>query len=194
MSGILIKNISFSYEDKAVFQQYSASIKEGEVTVLMSPSGSGKTTLLHLLAGLLKVQEGEIVYSNALGKPRFSMVFQDGRLVDNLSVIKNIRMVNTKVSEEEIINCLEELGVAQYSKKSVRGLSGGEKQRVAIARALLAEYDVLLLDEPFSGLDDESKHRAIACIKERSAGKTVLLVTHDRSEAALMGGSILSMP
>lgn len=193
MSGVLINNISFSYEDKAVFQQYSASIKEGEVTILMSPSGSGKTTLLHLIAGLLEVQEGEIVYTNALAKPRFSMVFQDGRLVDNLSVIKNIRMVNTKVSDEDVLACLEELGVAQYIKKSVRGLSGGEMQRVAIARALLAEYDILLLDEPFSGLDDESKQWAIACIKKRSAGKTVLLVTHDRSEAEFMGGSILHM-
>ena len=197
MNNITIDNISFSYRDsklqndKNVFCNYSASFPAEQLSVIMAPSGRGKTTLLYLLAGLLEVIEGSISYP--VSKPRFSCVFQDSRLIEHISVAANLRFVNSKLSDEAIENCLSELRLDGYIHKKVKHLSGGEKQRVAIARALLAEYDILLMDEPFTGLDDEVKNIVINYIKSRTAKKTVLLVTHDKNEADALGGSVITL-
>lgn len=188
MRGIELKNLYFSYGDKCIWEGLEGFFPEGQVSVLMAPSGRGKTTLLYLIAGLQQAQKGTITYPRK--DMKCSMVFQDGRLAEQLSVEKNIRLVNPRITVAQMENCLKELGLEGFGKKKVSELSGGEKQRVAIARALLAEYDLLLLDEPFTGLDDEVKAKAIQVIKDRSQGKTILLVTHDRQEAILMGGQI----
>lgn len=188
MSGIEFRNVHFSYGDKCIWEGLDVIFPEGQIAVLMAPSGRGKTTLLFLVAGLVQPRAGTIVYPGE--HMRCSMVFQDVRLVAGLSVQQNIRLVNPQISTEQLSDCLREMCLAGYEKKKVSHLSGGEKQRVAIARALLAEYDLLLLDEPFTGLDDEVKERVIEVIKTRSQGKTVLLVTHDRQEATLIGGQI----
>ena len=188
MKGIDIRNLDFSYGEKWIWKDFQGFFPEGEVSVLMAPSGRGKTTLLYLIAGLLQPTEGSIVYPQDTRK--CAMVFQDGRLVEQLSVEKNIKLVNSRITTAQMADCLRELGLAGMEKKKVAKLSGGERQRVAIARGLLAEYDLLLLDEPFTGLDDEIKERVIKVMKARTAGKTVLLVTHDRQEALLMGGQI----
>lgn len=182
MDYISVNDISFSYDDKKVFEHFSARYPKGKCSVVMSPSGSGKTTLLLLIAGILKKDTGSIIYP--VKKPRFSMVFQDLRLIEELDTVKNIKMVNGKLNDGELDECLEKLGIKEVKGKKVSCLSGGEKQRVAIARALLAEYDVLLLDEPFAGLDHETKNKVIEYLKEKTAGKTIIMVTHDKSEAS----------
>ena len=183
IQNISIENVCFSYEDKAVFENYSQSFPIGETSVIMAPSGFGKTTLLYMISGLLSPTKGSI--DIPINNPRFSFAFQDLRLIETLSVKKNITLVNSNISNKEIDNCLEALDIKSLIDKKVSTLSGGEKSRVSIARALMAEYDILLLDEPFNGIDDITKEKVINYIKEKTAHKTVLLVTHNKDEAAL---------
>lgn len=176
MNYIDIKDVCFAYEDKTIYSHYTTSFPVGEVSYISSPSGSGKTTLLHLMAGILKPDSGCISFP--MENPRFSMVFQDLRLIEALSVEKNIRLVNDKVASDDICNMLAELGLAGYEHKKVVNLSGGEKQRVAIARALLAEFDILLLDEPYSWLDEENKDRVKKVVEKYRDGRTAVVVEH----------------
>lgn len=179
--NIIMENISFSYEDKTVFENYNQSFPLGETSVIMAPSGFGKTTLLYMTAGLISPSKGNI--NIPINNPKFSFAFQDLRLIESLSVKKNITLVNSNISKEELNKCLEALDIKELADKKVSALSGGEKSRVSIARALMAEYDILLLDEPFNGLDDCIKEKVINYIKEKTAHKTVLLVTHNKDEA-----------
>ena len=184
MSNITIENISFSYDNKNVFSDYSHSFPIGEVSVIMAPSGFGKTTLLYMIAGLIFPSKGSIKIP--MNNPRFSFAFQDLRLIESASVTKNITLVNSKLRKQTatLNECLEALNLKALADKKVSALSGGEKSRVAIARALMADYDILLLDEPFNGLDDETKLLTMEYVKEKTAHKTVLLVTHNKDEAA----------
>lgn len=191
MKNIYVKNLSFSYDEKTVFKNFFASFPAGEMSIIMSPSGSGKTTLLYLLAGILEADEGEIECPDNAKKVSF--VFQDDRLIDWLNVEKNIRFVNPKLDDKEISQCLKKIGINNERFKKIKHLSGGERQRVAIARALLAEYDILLLDEPFNGIDDDNKIKIIEYFKEKTKGKTVILVTHDITEAEALEAEIYNI-
>lgn len=191
MNAIALENISFSYDHKSIFKDYSVSFPAEKLSVIMSPSGSGKTTLLYLIAGLLNASSGNICYPKT--NPKFSMVFQDSRLIDYITVENNIKLVNSALSDNDISECLDSLGLEGFSHKKVKYLSGGEKQRVAIARALLADFDILLMDEPFAGLDDKTKEAVMKYIKTKTAHKTVLVVTHDKSEAAALGSSVITL-
>ena len=184
MSNISVENISFSYNNKNIFTDYNNTFPIGETSVIMAPSGFGKTTLLYMIAGLLKPSKGEIKIP--MDNPRFSFAFQDLRLIESSSVIKNITLVNSNINNasDELTSCLEALDIKALAHKKVSTLSGGEKSRVAIARSLMADYDILLLDEPFNGLDDETKLRTMEFVKEKTINKTVLLVTHNKDEAA----------
>lgn len=179
--SINIENISFAYEDKIVFENYSQRFPIGETSVIMAPSGFGKTTLLYMIAGLISPTNGNI--NIPINNPKFSFAFQDLRLIESLNVKKNITLVNSNISTNDLDKCLEALDIKDLADKKVSALSGGEKSRVSIARALMADYDILLLDEPFNGLDDTTKDNVIKYIKEKTAHKTVLLVTHNNDEA-----------
>lgn len=179
--NINIENISFAYEDKIVFENYSQRFPMGETSVIMAPSGFGKTTLLYMIAGLISPTNGNI--NIPINNPKFSFAFQDLRLIESLNVKKNITLVNSNTSTNDLDKCLEALDIKDLADKKVSALSGGEKSRVSIARALMADYDILLLDEPFNGLDDTTKDNVIKYIKEKTAHKTVLLVTHNNDEA-----------
>ena len=179
--SINIENISFAYEDKIVFENYSQRFPIGETSVIMAPSGFGKTTLLYMIAGLISPTNGNI--NIPINNPKFSFAFQDLRLIESLNVKKNITLVNSNISTNDLDKCLEALDIKDLADKKVSALSGGEKSRVSIARALMADYDILLLDEPFNGLDDTTKNKVIKYIKEKTVHKTVLLVTHNNDEA-----------
>ena len=101
MYEIKINNLSFSYDEKIVYKDFFARFPAEELSILSTPSGSGKTTLLYLIAGILKPQSGTIEYP--VSCPRFSFVFQDDRLIENLSVEKNIKMVNSQLNDMNII-------------------------------------------------------------------------------------------
>ena len=194
---IVINSLSKKYGEKEVIKNFSARIKDGSVLSVMAPSGGGKTTLLRILAGLETADKG---YIEGLENKKVSMVFQEDRLCNDLNAITNIRIICGKknngpkgITDSRIYDELEKAGLKGNEKYPVRELSGGMRRRIAIVRALMADYDILILDEPFAGLDWENKKRMADYIKEKSKGKTVILVTHDKAEAEIMGGEILNL-
>lgn len=192
MQDIVIENLYKAYEGKPVLDHFSATLSAGSITGLMAPSGAGKTTLLRLLMGLETPDSGTIT---GLAGVRLSAVFQEDRLCDNLSAVSNIRLVNPLLSVQEVERALERVGLSDALWQPARALSGGMRRRVAILRALLAEYDFLLLDEPFKGLDKTTKEIVMADTRQRIRGRTVLFVTHDASELEALGADqTLSLP
>ena len=190
MKGIVLKNISKSYADRRVFDGFSHSFAAGGATVIMGPSGCGKTTLMRLITGLEKADGGEILLPESA---RFGCVFQEDRLIRHMSALKNLRLVVGRKRDSEIRQFLNELGLGDSIHKPVRRLSGGMARRVAIARALLCDSDIIIMDEPFKGLDDANRRNTTELIKRCAAGKTLLLVTHDASDAESFGGEILRL-
>ncbi len=188
MSHINIKQISKAFGDKQILSDLSLCIEEGITTCIMGPSGCGKTTLLRIISGLETADEGEII-SDA---KRLSFVFQEDRLSENYTAVSNIKFVVGKsVPRKTIIEMLTEFGLEDSMNKPVRELSGGMKRRVAIARALCAPYDLLIMDEPLRGLDEKLKQSVMNTIKQKTKGKTVILVTHDTSEAEFLGNKLI---
>lgn len=178
MEYIVIEDLCKSYGTHEVLRNFSAKIPVGRITALKAPSGKGKTTLIRILMGLERADSGRILGMEGL---RISTVFQEDRLCENLSVYANLRLVSDR-SEEEIRFALHALSLSHSVRQKAAELSGGMKRRVAILRALLADYDMLFLDEPLSGLDKELKDRVIAYILEQTKGKTLLLITHNEEE------------
>ena len=185
---IRVNNISKSYGEKQVLSHFSACFPQGEVSAVMAPSGRGKTTLLRLILGLEKPDAGEIT-----GVPEAkSALFQEDRLCPELSVLGNIRMVTGRtVPEEEIRRLLAFLGLEESVETPARALSGGMARRTALARALLYPGELLVLDEPFNGLDSGARERAAQAIVRYAPERTVLLVTHRREELELLNASRL---
>lgn len=169
---IEIKNVTFAH----VFENLNLVFPDKGIAAIIAPSGNGKTTLLNLISGLLTPERGEIVITPQDAK--ISYVFQDQRLLPWYTVLKNISVVTDR-SLDEIKTCLLKLGIGEdlWDKKPDE-LSGGECQRVCLARAFLFGGDILLLDEPFTGLDADNRQKAVLLIKEISKDKLVILVSH----------------
>lgn len=188
---ICIRNITKSYGEKTVFTDLNLKIESGKITCIMAPSGAGKTTLLRMMMGLEKPDSG--IFTGLSGQ-RFSAVFQEERLCEGMTAVGNIRLVNPSLTPDRVGNELQNFGMHHCENQPVSELSGGMRRRVSILRALLAEYDVLFMDEPFKGLDRALKKDIIASVMEKTVGKTVIVVTHDRSEADLLRAEIINLP
>ena len=184
MKNIVISHLSKAYGGKKVLEDFSAVLEPGAVTALMAPSGGGKTTLLRILMGLEAADSGTV---EGLENLKISAVFQEDRLCPGLDPVANIRLVNPSVGAEAVMEAMREIGLTDCFHQKTRELSGGMKRRVAILRALLAEYDLLLLDEPVRGLDKETKALVMDFTRQHCQDRTVLLVTHDITELAAMG-------
>ncbi len=180
---IQLKNINKAYGHVHVLRNFSMHIKMGEQYYISGDSGCGKTTLLRIIMGLEQVDTGE-VYREKQNK--FAVVFQEDRLIEELDVWTNLAISSNR-SSADIQSYLNLFGLAGFERASVDTLSGGMKRRVAILRALLSDFDILLLDEPFKGLDDERKSVIIEEMKRCLKCRTVILVTHTKEEASLMG-------
>ena len=180
MSDVRIEKLSKSFGEKQVLRDLTLTIPEGEVTSLLGASGSGKTTLLRILAGLEKRDSGEIS-----GLPKaISYVFQEDRLCEEFSAVSNLHFaVGKRKTKQELRELLSELGLSESMERPVKELSGGMKRRVAIARALICEYELLLLDEPFKGLDAGLKDKVMGYVGDRLGTRRLVLITHDKSEA-----------
>ena len=175
-----VRNIRHAFGSTEILRGLSFSLEKGRIGCLLGPSGCGKTTLLRCLAGFEPVSEGEIVFNgHVVSRPgktippearRVGMVFQDFALFPHLDVLGNTAFGLRDVSRRERTARAEELlatvGLAGLGAKFPHELSGGQQQRVALARALATEPDVLLLDEPFSHLDEENSRLASALIEE----------------------------
>jgi ABC-type nitrate/sulfonate/bicarbonate transport system, ATPase component len=187
MNDILIRNVTKRYGSKTVLSNLSYRFPGGQTTCVMGPSGCGKTTLMRLILGLETPEDGEILLPEGA---RLSCVFQEDRLVNHMSAVKNCRLV-LRGQDEKIIETLTKLGLGDSMHKPVRLLSGGMARRVSVARALAANADIVIMDEPFKGLDEDTRARAAGVIQEALRGRTLLLVTHDPDEAVVFGGRIL---
>ena len=177
--GISVKNVSKSFGGHAVLENFSAEIPLCGVTVLRGSSGAGKTTLFRLLLGLVRPDAGEIAGMSGR-KP--AVVFQEDRLLPWATALENAALGSDEARAAE---ALTKLGLGESLRLLPRELSGGMKRRVAIARALAYQGDILFLDEPFTGLDEENKRIAANAMLE--AHIPIFVITHDASEADLFG-------
>ena len=187
---IKIENLSKKYGENKVFENDNFFIEENRMTAIMGKSGRGKTTLLRLILGLEKY-EGNI---QGIEKKKIVAVFQEDRLCENLSAITNVSIVCGKnIDKRTIKEELESIGLSGSVEKPVKELSGGMKRRVAIVRSIMADSDIVVFDEPFKGLDTETKKRVIAYIKKKLANKTSIIVTHNIDEALALNSKIINM-
>ena len=184
-----IKNLCKAYGDLPVLENVSFTAGVG-VTALWGPSGVGKTTLLRILLGLEKPDSGELMGMAV----RWSAVFQEDRLLEGLDALGNLRFaLGTDYEEAKAAAMLTALGLTWETGKPVGAWSGGMKRRLALARALLAPSEAIALDEPFTGLDDENRQRAIRAIRRVAETKLVLLVTHDREDLTALDARIIRL-
>lgn len=186
---LIAENISKSFGENAVITGFSHVFSEGKSTAVLGKSGDGKTTLLNILMGLLSPDSGEVKREG-----KISALFQEDRLCENLTASANIRLVTGKrLSKTEINAELAAVGLTDCENKPARVLSGGMKRRAAMLRALLADYDILFADEPFKGLDEDTKRDVMRYFKEKTAGKTVVFVTHDKDECEALADEIIRL-
>jgi thiamine transport system ATP-binding protein len=202
-----IKNITVTYESKPLFTNLSLTIQRGEIVALTGPSGSGKTTLLRCIAGLEVMDAGTILLNNnditnrPAHKRQIGLVFQDNQLFPHLNVSQNvgyslkIQQVAKQTIATKVHEALDLVGLSHLADRSITNLSGGEAKRIAVARALVAEPEVLLLDEPLSGLDSELHSRLLEDLRAllTARGTTTLHVTHDHTEAATIAHRVLDL-
>ncbi len=194
--GISAKNVVKSYGDNLVLDGFTYDFPAGKTTAVMGPSGCGKSTLLSVLMGTLPADGGEITLPE---DARIAAVFQEDRLCENLSVCANIRLaVGGRRKDDALISdgiekALTAVELSGCGKKRARELSGGMKRRTALLRALLSDYDALFLDEPFKGLDEQTKKKVMEFCKESTRGKTVIMVSHDMTECEFLADEIIRL-
>ena len=174
---IRISGLQKSYGEHRVLDDFHAVIPWGKTTCIMGPSGCGKTTLLRILMGLEKADGGSVE-----GIPeKKSAVFQEDRLCSTMSAFSNVYYaLGGSCDKAAIIEAFNDLGLDEPYKK-IREYSGGMKRRVSLIRAMLADSDMVLLDEPFTGLDARSIFLACNFIKAHQNGRTIILVTHENA-------------
>lgn len=221
MEEIRIEKITKHYGEKAVLRSVSMRLPPSGRVCLMGPSGSGKTTLFRILMGLETADEGEITVlerdiagresqkgNTALRNARdriraerrrpdwrIGAVFQEDRLLEELTAVENVRLAaepawdDARISRE-LLRILPE----EALRKPVKEQSGGMKRRIALARAVLAPADLLLLDEPFTGLDEETKRNVILWLLEKQGERTLLFSSHQEEDALLVGADVVSLP
>ncbi|MBR6208277.1 MAG: ABC transporter ATP-binding protein [Oscillospiraceae bacterium] len=185
---IVLSDLTLGYGEETVIQGLSMGIPEGGHLALMGPSGCGKTTLLRCLAGLLAPRGGTVT-----GRPeKVAFAFQEPRLLPWRTAAENVNLVlgDKRATLPRAEEWLERVGLGDASDKYPAALSGGMCQRVNIARALAAEGELLLLDEPFHGLDRERAEDIAALLCRHARGRTLVLSTHRREEAQALGCEI----
>lgn len=192
---INVNSLSKSYHGRQVLDRVSMTLESGPAYCLMGASGSGKTTLLRILLGLETADSGHIdIQPGGLNNIRLAAVFQEDRLCEDFSPIDNVllaadRTLTPDRARIELCGLLPEESIT----RPVCTLSGGMKRRTAICRALLVQSDGVLMDEPFNGLDEGTKQHVIEYIKEKAAGKLLLICTHQENDIKLLGGKLVTL-
>lgn len=188
---IFIEGLTKSYGSETVLNDLTMTLTCGHTYCLMAPSGAGKTTLFRILMGLEKPDSGRI---HGLDGLRISAVFQEDRLLEGLTAVQNLRLVTgRRRTSDELRACLVRLLPEESLSKPVAEFSGGMKRRTAILRALLAPSDVMIMDEPFTGLDHETKLAVVDVIREYAQGKLLLVSTHSEEDISLLNAELLRL-
>lgn len=189
---IRIQGLVKRYGSQTVLDHISLDLPEGSVTALVGPNGCGKTTLGHVLLGLVLPDAGHVT---GLQGVRLAAVFQDDRLCPQLTAAANVGLVLPhEVDPGYIAHELASVGLDEVAlAKPVRVLSGGQRRRVALVRGLLPPAGFVLLDEPFSGVDAESRAGLRSWVVERLAGRTALLITHDEADAQALDARVVRL-
>lgn len=203
------ENVSRRFKQTLAVDDISLELEPGETLCLLGPSGCGKTTLLRLAAGVDRPSSGRVVLDNQeiagpnsfvpAEKRGIGLMFQDFALFPHLTILQNVafglRKLDRRTARDEAMLALKRVGLDHYADDYPHVLSGGEQQRVALARAIVPRPAVLLMDEPFSGLDqrlrDDIRAETLALLKETRA--TCMLVTHDPQEAMWLADRIALM-
>ena len=204
-----VNHITKKYDENAVLEDFSLSIHEGEVVVIVGPSGCGKSTILRIMNGLESVQSGEVTYrgekvDEKLGsitriREKVGMVFQSYELFPHKTILQNIMLApvlvqkrDKKEVKEEALNLLKRVGLEEKKDQYPRQLSGGQKQRVAIVRALCMHPDVLLFDEVTAALDPEMVREVLdVLLSLAKEGKTMVIVTHEMNFAKAVADRVV---
>ena len=207
MNKLEIDGLSVALNGNMILKDLSLKVSEGEFLCLLGPSGCGKSTLLKTIAGICEAASGEIILDGEVinDKPAYRrgavIVFQDMRLFPNMTVIENVayplRVQGMKKAERlaKAERYLDAVRLTGLGKRRISQLSGGQQQRVALARALAAEPRLLLLDEPFSSLDENLRGDMRKLVRDIHSefGMTTIMVTHDRQEALSMADTLAIM-
>ncbi|EGK2926745.1 TPA: ABC transporter ATP-binding protein [Escherichia coli] len=202
-------HVVYTRSRQVVLQGFSMSVHKGELVCLLGVSGCGKTTVLRTVAGLERLQQGEIFISQRCvagagihlppEKRRVGMVFQEYALFPHLTVTQNVvfglRHLPYELQHARVTELLKMVELLSCAKRYPHELSGGQQQRIALARALAPAPDILLLDEPFSSLDKQTSEYLVKEVRDllRSSGQTALIVTHNESEALEISNRICIM-
>lgn len=197
---LIIHDLSKSFQGQKVLCGLNMQLASGKTYCLMGASGTGKTTFLRLLLGLEQADSGTVTVKNDAGSYhershlRMTAVFQEDRLCESFSALENIMLAAGKALKKddayrELCRLLPEESVI----RPVNTLSGGMKRRVALLRAVLAPSCAILMDEPFTGLDEDTKQTAIDYIREKTMGKLLIVVTHQEEDVAALGGELLTL-
>ena len=203
-----ISNLSVSFGDTVIVDQVSLVVPTGETLAITGPSGIGKTTLLHAICGIVRTTHGTVHIDDSdittlpTHKRGIGLVSQTGDLFPNMTVSQNIEfgLRITRMPKADrlthVNELLEMVNLAQLAHRNVAELSGGEARRIALARALAPRPRVLLLDEPLSGLDQETHDALISDLARvlKQTATTALLVTHDHSEADFLADTTFVFP
>lgn len=188
---VILHEVCKSFGKNRVLDRLNWRFPGGQISCVQGPSGCGKTTLLRLIAGLEAPDSGEI--RGADGK-KISAVFQENRLLENLTAEKNILLTaRPGFTRTDARNLLDELGLSDTAQRRTCELSGGMQRRVAVARALAADYELLLLDEPLTGLDSDARLRVLRRIQADLFGRSAIWITHDPDAAALLNAPVLRL-
>lgn len=207
MAKLILDNLNKSYGNFQALKNFSLTIEDGELIVIVGPSGCGKTTVLRIIAGLLKQDSGKIMLDSndisdmAAYKRNVSMMFQSYALFDHMNCFDNIAygLHYLGYSKQDINNKVNDiarmLNIDTLLKRKPSMLSGGQKQRIALARCLVRDAKVLLMDEPLSALDTDLKNQMRFELKQmqRKLNKTMIYVTHDWMEAMTLADRIVVM-
>lgn len=202
---IELKNISKSFGDNVILENFDFKVKKDEFLTILGPSGCGKTTILRLIGGFEEPDEGQIFFNGEditnkeAYERRINTVFQKYALFPHMNVFDNIafglkiKKMDKKVIKEKVSEVLKLVNLSGFENREIESLSGGQQQRIAIARALVNEPDVLLLDEPLGALDLKLRQAMQIELKriQKSVGITFIYVTHDQEEALSMSDTVV---